>query len=172
MAAGLSSALLLVLIAVALGSTLAAIHLNRTTNEARQNAELAKAQMEKARFNQYVAQMNFVQREYEANNIAHVRELLAAQVPEGDETDLRNFEWHYWQRMVHRELLILKGHTGLVRCASFSPDGKRLASASDDNDSCLGRCQRPGATHPQRAHERGQWRVVQPGRKAAGLGQL
>ena len=30
------------------------------------------------------------------------------------------------------ELLTLKGHTDSVDAASFSPDGKRLASASDD----------------------------------------
>jgi serine/threonine protein kinase/Flp pilus assembly protein TadD len=92
--------------------------------------EEARKQTEKARFNQYVAQMNLVQREYEANNIARVRELLEAQVPqEEDATDFRNFEWYYWQRMAHRELLTLKGG-GLG--VSFSPDGRRLASASLD----------------------------------------
>ena len=62
-------------------------------------------QTEKAR---YVAQMNLVQREYEANNLDRVRELLEAQVPQGrGATDYRDFEWHYWQRLSHRELLIL-----------------------------------------------------------------
>jgi serine/threonine protein kinase len=54
----------------------------------------ADRQREQARFNQYVAQMNLVQREYEAGNIGRVRELLDAQVPrEPNLTDHRGFEW-------------------------------------------------------------------------------
>jgi WD40 repeat protein/tRNA A-37 threonylcarbamoyl transferase component Bud32 len=90
--------------------------------------KVAEDQKEEARFNLYVSQMNLVQREYEANQLGHVRELLAAQVPEGDATDFRNFEWHYWQNRAHRELLILEGHTDWVYNLSFSPDGRRLAS--------------------------------------------
>jgi WD40 repeat protein/serine/threonine protein kinase len=90
-------------------------------------------QKEEARFNQYVAQMNLVQRDYQANNIGRVRELLGEQVPrEAGVTDFRNFEWYYWQRMAHRELLTLKAHTNEVTAVAFSPDGRRLASASYD----------------------------------------
>jgi WD40 repeat protein len=84
-------------------------------------------QTEKAR---YVAQMNLVQREYEANNLDRVRELLEAQVPQGrGATDYRDFEWYYWQRLSHRELLILQGHRGWVHGVAYSPDGRRLATA-------------------------------------------
>jgi tRNA A-37 threonylcarbamoyl transferase component Bud32 len=104
---------------------------------ARQTAEdkehEAQQQKEEARFNQYVAQMNLVQRDYEANNLGHVRELLEAQVPgEPGATDYRGFEWYYWQRMSHRELLTLHGHTHGTGVA-YSPDGRHLASWSEDN---------------------------------------
>jgi WD40 repeat protein/tRNA A-37 threonylcarbamoyl transferase component Bud32 len=99
---------------------------------AEDNEHEAQQQKEEARFNQYVAQLNLVQREYEANNLDRVRELLEAQVPEPGAKDHRDFEWYYWQRMSHRELLTLQGHTQMVRGVAFSPDGRRLASAGGD----------------------------------------
>lgn len=46
--------------------------------------------------------------------------------------DLRGFEWFYLDRLCHRELITLKGHTSYVTSVAFSPDGKRLASPSHD----------------------------------------
>src|SRR5262249_16375450 len=37
-----------------------------------------------------------------------------------------------WDAASGQELLTLKGHSGFVRSVAFSPDGKRLASGSDD----------------------------------------
>jgi WD40 repeat protein len=37
-----------------------------------------------------------------------------------------------WDAEKGQELLTLKGHTGLLRSVCFSPDGKRIASASKD----------------------------------------
>jgi WD40 repeat protein/serine/threonine protein kinase len=129
-----------VLLVALLGTTVGLVFISEAWDKeatARKTAENEKVeaqkQKEEARFNQYVAQMNLVQRDYEANNLGRVRELLEAQVPrDADATDFRNFEWYYWQRMAHRELLILKGHTDGVNSVSFSPDGCRLASAGKD----------------------------------------
>jgi WD40 repeat protein/serine/threonine protein kinase len=106
----------------------------REAKEAQAAARKSAEDKEKeARHNLYVAEMNLVQKEYEANNINHVRELLAKWIPsEANPEDLRGFEWHFWHLRAHREPLTLKGHTGPVWCVCFSPDGKRLASASSD----------------------------------------
>ena len=37
-----------------------------------------------------------------------------------------------WDAATGQEILTLKGHTGRVTSVAFSPDGKRLASASRD----------------------------------------
>src|SRR5262249_17298496 len=78
----------------------------------------------------YLAHMNLVQREYEAGNLAHVRELLAQhKVPPAGAEDLCGFEWHYWNRLAHRELFVLRAQARQVFSVAWSPDGRRLASA-------------------------------------------
>jgi WD40 repeat protein/tetratricopeptide (TPR) repeat protein/tRNA A-37 threonylcarbamoyl transferase component Bud32 len=101
--------------------------------EAGQQKETADRRREEARFNQYVAQMNLVQREYEANNMDRVRELLEAQVPrEPDVNDYRNFEWYFWRRMSHREVQVLRGHMGWTSHVEYSADGARLTTWGRD----------------------------------------
>jgi hypothetical protein len=46
--------------------------------------------------------------------------------------DFRNWEWGYLARCLHPELLTLSGHEDAVCSAAFSPDGKRVATASLD----------------------------------------
>jgi hypothetical protein len=50
-----------------------------------------------------------------------------------------NEAWHelYSARMGLRELKVLSGHTGPVRSAVFSPDGRRILTASEDNTARL-----------------------------------
>jgi predicted Ser/Thr protein kinase len=100
----------------------------------RQRGEISKANvsltnaLRQARQNAYVAHIPLAQREWDNTNVAHARELL----DHPDEAEFRGFEWHYLTRLYYPELLTLKGHTQPVNGVSFSPDGKRLASASFD----------------------------------------
>ena len=66
----------------------------------------------------------------EAGGVGQVRELLERHRPKGRETDLRDFEWYYLNGLCHAERLTLQGGG---RDVAYSPDGKRLASASVDN---------------------------------------
>ena len=58
-----------------------------------------------------------------------MRELLEQHRPKPGETDLRGFEWYYLDRLCHAELLTLR-HPAPAYSVAYSPDGKRLASAS------------------------------------------
>jgi WD40 repeat protein/serine/threonine protein kinase len=83
----------------------------------------------------YAAQMNLAKHAWEEDDVSGVLDLLEQQRPKAGEPDLRGFEWHYLHRLCHSDLLTLKGHTGEVHSIAFSPDGKRVASASTTWDS-------------------------------------
>lgn len=76
----------------------------------------------------YAANMNLMGQAWAANDPGRVRQLLeqTADFPG------RGFEWLYWQRQVHQEVLTFRGHVGRVWAADFSPDGARVVTASDD----------------------------------------
>ena len=96
------------------------------------SAKLVDEETKRAERLLYVANMNLAQNAWEQAPIGRLLELLAETRPRPGKADLRGFEWYYWNRLSHSYKLDLKGHTGRVNSASFSPDVKRLASASYD----------------------------------------
>ncbi len=106
-----------------------ALNLARDALDAKNDAE---RQRDVARSTAYTAHMNLAQREWEDNHVQRVIDLLQAEWPKGAEADPRGFEWFYWNRVCHSDLMTLTGHTGGVRRVAFSPDGSRIASASLD----------------------------------------
>jgi WD40 repeat protein len=91
----------------------------------RDELETLNATLRRAR---YVADMNLAHHAWTENNLIRTRELLEQHRPRAGETDLRGFEWHYLQRLFHRDLLTINAHAGLVSTVAFSPDGTRLYS--------------------------------------------
>ncbi len=98
------------------------------TNRANLATIKANDKAEEAERISYIANLNLIQRDWEANNVGHVLDLLEETKP----SRFRGFEWGYWNRLCHQDLLTLKGHTHFVSSVAFSPDGKRIVTGSDD----------------------------------------
>jgi WD40 repeat protein len=147
---GLAAALAGVFVSLLVGTTVAwalAIAALNNARRADQEAALAKANEKLAQDNEslareekllsdrryYASEIRLAQQDLEAGQIGHVQQRLERQRPKGPEDpDFRGFEWYYLQRLCQLDLRTLRGHTSLVRSVAFSPDGRRLASASRD----------------------------------------
>ncbi len=92
--------------------------------EARADAEREREKFE--RF-EYGRSMQVAHQEWRENNVAATVDLL-----DSSRADLRGWECRYLHRLCHSDLLTLKGHTGGVSSASFSPDGTRIQTGRDD----------------------------------------
>jgi WD40 repeat protein len=88
---------------------------------------------QRARLNQYVGDMNLAIQAYEDSDFVRARSLLKRNLPEADGKDLRGWEWRYLSRFSpYGELATLGQHEMAVLSVAFSPDGKTVASASQD----------------------------------------
>jgi WD40 repeat protein/serine/threonine protein kinase len=64
-----------------------------------------------------------------------IREMLARHIPREGHEDVRGFEWNLLRRLWQGDpeaRLTLRGHEGEVYHVTYAPDGKTLASASED----------------------------------------
>jgi WD40 repeat protein len=75
----------------------------------------------------YLHRITLAHREWGDNHVGRALELVNACPP-----DLRHWEWHYLNRLCHSDFLTFRGHASSVLGVAFSPDDKRLASASGD----------------------------------------
>jgi len=94
--------------------------------QAVQQTELAEQRL-------YDVRMNFVQHYWDGYHGELLQQGLDEQLPAKQcGIDRRGFEWFYWQRKISSGHITLKGHTNLDSSVVYSPDGKRLASASGE----------------------------------------
>jgi WD40 repeat protein len=101
---------------------------NKQREEVRKANDQLRDKQEELRQALYGAHMNLIQTAWDADNIARARDLLGQLVPRSDQTDLRGFEWHYWDRLCHRELWT--ANLGSQDLVTFSADAARCAAVA------------------------------------------
>jgi WD40 repeat protein/serine/threonine protein kinase len=87
----------------------------------------AEKQLLRSEWLLYASQINLARQAWESNDIVVANHYL-----EACRTDFRGWEHDYLFTLFNRDQQTLRGHTGIVSCVAFSPDGKRIASGSWD----------------------------------------
>jgi hypothetical protein len=87
---------------------------------------------------------------------------------ESTRADLRGWEWRYVHRLCHSNLLTLK-HTSPVTSASFSPDGSRIVTGSEDGTAKVWDARPVEYTLPVR---QGETKLDRQSQSAVGTGPL
>jgi len=99
-----------------------------------QERDNAKASETDARRNLYAADMKAAQQNIDDGNIGAALTLLKAYEGLASEDDIRGWEWRYlWKRAQGDPAQRFVEHKSRVNCVAFSPDGKLLASGSEDH---------------------------------------
>jgi WD40 repeat protein/serine/threonine protein kinase len=135
-----------VAVALVLGTVVSAWQALRAT----QAEHLAQKRLEILETNLYFHRIALAEREWSANNLARVEELLEQCPPA-----LRGWEWHYLKRL-RLERLPPLSHSSFVLSAAFSPDGRWIASGGQDGmitvwDAATGREAFKYRAHPNHA---------------------
>jgi WD40 repeat protein/serine/threonine protein kinase len=133
---------------------------NQQRDDAQKQRDEVRALNDQLRRTLYAAHMNLAQHVWQAGGPARVLELLEQHRPKAGESDLRGFEWYYLNRLCHSDLLTFKGHTNTVNSVVFSPDGKRLASASGDSTVKVWDAQTGQELFTFKEHTAGVWSVA------------
>lgn len=76
-----------------------------------------------------IANLNLIQQAYEQSipDIGRMQELLLKTTHSSND-----FEWNYWNRLCHKDVMKLEGHTGAIASVAFSSDGRQIATGSWD----------------------------------------
>jgi WD40 repeat protein len=102
----------------------------REATEAKLRADASAVE---ARTSLYNARISLASLAWEASNTGRVLDLLQQAQPTPGRPDLRGWEWNYLHRLCHDDLRTFRGHQAAVSFATFSPDGRLVASGDDGN---------------------------------------
>jgi len=106
--------------------------LDRARQAVEESRTEARRRAIEARRHRYVADIRQAYELEQNGQTIEALELLNKWQPATGEPDVRNFAWYYLRRLCHDEKRTLRGHTGAVFDAEFSPDGQTLVSCGQD----------------------------------------
>jgi WD40 repeat protein/serine/threonine protein kinase len=129
--AGLTAAAALFLLLGSVISSIFGVQALEAAKRAEANERLVREAKQELDRRYYASEMKLASLDAEAGHMGSVHRRLDEQERHGD-PELRDFEWYYLQRLCQLDLRTLKGHTNRLWCVAYSPDGRRLASASWD----------------------------------------
>ena len=104
----------------------------QNATEAQEQRKQAEALTEENRLNLYAARIKLTAQAIAEGDVPLAQELLEGLRPKNDEKDLRSFDWYYLHQLASNEKSALTKVGGRVRSVAFSPDGRLLAAASED----------------------------------------
>ncbi len=114
-------------------ATIAGLVVGRQAHQATERLSLEVRNRERAaRREGYVREVKRAGELWEENRPSEAIRLLSRHQPTRGEEDLRGFAWHYLWRVAHLGSPPLRGHSGEVYHAEFSPDGRMLATTGQD----------------------------------------
>ena len=92
----------------------------------------AEQQRDLATHNLYLAHMRQLPNDWASGGIVRFHDTLERWLPQPGKSDFRGWEWYYFESLLHRDLMTLRGHEGAVLSVKWSPDGRMLASGGKD----------------------------------------
>jgi WD40 repeat protein len=137
-----------------------AFQASRGEQKALQYAERVREEKLLSDHRWYGAEVLLAQQEWRNGQIARVQERLSALAPPKGPPSLCGFEWYYIQRLCRLDLRTLRGHLGKVQGLAFSPDGRWLASASEDQTVLVWDLAGEKKTRTLRGHSQPVWSVA------------
>ncbi|OHB75711.1 MAG: hypothetical protein A2W31_09875 [Planctomycetes bacterium RBG_16_64_10] len=107
-------------------------HALHDRNESLRQKTIADAERRRAERHLYRSQINLAQQAWDDAQIPRMIDLLQSQQPASGRDDLRGPEWFFLWRLAHSDRLTIQLQGSFARHVAFSPDGKWLASAGDN----------------------------------------
>ncbi len=113
----------------------AKIWISKIDSSTRVRNDLTKASSRAERLDkkraEYAKIMQQISTECESGNPIRMVQLLK-ETNSNEFKRFQGFEWGYWNRFCHQELMTFKAHSDVVNSATYSPDGKFILTNSND----------------------------------------